>query len=161
MALVVLQHRLQLEDVAHEQQLLSAEGLGVAGVDAQYLVDEVDDVCAHHTDLVDDNEFYLAYQFALGACVFQRLLDVSAVIARVVGQQGMEGQSEETVQGGASGVDGGDARRGEDHVLLLRVLRHVSQEGALTRARLSRQEERTARVVHDLQGILPLLVVQV
>ena len=48
LAVVVLEHWFELVDVAHEQQLLAAEGLWVAGLDAQQLVDEVDDVCAHH-----------------------------------------------------------------------------------------------------------------
>ena len=150
-----------MEDVSHEQQLFATEWLWVASIDAQHLVDEINNVRAYHTDLIDDDELHFAYQLPLGASVLQRLLDVAAVVARVVGKQGMEGQSEETVQGGASGVDGCDARGCEDHVLLLRVLRDVSQECAFTRSSLPRQEERTAREVHNLQGILPLLIVEI
>ena len=112
MAVFVLEHGFELVDVAHEQQLLAAEGLGVAGVDAQHFVDEVDDVCAYHRDLVDDDEFDLSDEFALCARVFECLLDMSVAVARVVGEQGVEGQSEEAVEGGASGVDGGDASGG-------------------------------------------------
>ena len=150
-----------MEDVTYEQQLLAAEGLRIAGVDAQHFVDEVDDICPHHRYLVDDDELHLAYQLALGTCVFQRLLDVTLVVARVVGQQGMEGQTEEAVQRRTAGIDGGDTRRCEDDVFLLRVLGNVAQEGALTRAGLSREEKRTTGIVHDLQGVLPLLVVEV
>ena len=42
-------HGLELIDVAHEQELLAAEGLAhVAAIDAQHLVDEVDDVGPDH-----------------------------------------------------------------------------------------------------------------
>ena len=53
----------------------------------------------------------------------------------------MEGELEEAVERGATGIDGCDARRGEDDVLLLGVLGYVAQEGALTRARLSGEEK--------------------
>ena len=112
-------------------------------------------------NLVDDDEFDFTYQLALGTCVFQRFLDMPTIVARIVGQQGMEGQTEETVERGASGVDGRDARRGKDYVLLLRVLRDVAEKSALARACLSREEKRAAGVVHNLQGVLPLLVFKV
>ena len=149
LAVVVLEHR------------LAAEGLWVAGVDAQQLVDEVDDVCAHHRYLVDDDEFDLTDELALGTRVLQRLLDVAAVVARIVGQQGVEWQSEEAVERGASGVDGRDASRGEDHVLLLGGLCDIFQERRLTRAGLPCEKERATGIVDDLEGILPLLVIEV
>ena len=58
----------------------------------------------------------------------------------------------------AACIDGSNARRGQHHPFLLGVLGNVAQKCGLTRARLSRQEERTTRIVHYLQGILPLLV---
>ena len=86
---------------------------------------------------------------------------IAAIVALVVGQQWVEGQPEETVQCGAAGIDGCNARRGQHHPFLLGVLGNIAQERGLTRARLPRQEKRTARVVHYLQGILPLLVLYV
>ena len=161
LAVFVLEHGFELVDVTHEQQLLAAEGLGVAGVDAQHFVDEVDDVCAYHRDLVDDDEFDLSDEFSLCACVFESLLDMSVAVARVVGEQGVEGQSEEAVEGGASGVDGGDASGREDHVFLLCVAGDVAQERRLTRPCLSRKKERATGIVDDLEGVLPLLVIEI
>ena len=73
----------------------------------------------------------------------------------------MEGQTEEAVERGASGIDGGDARRGEDHVLLLRIVGHVAQERRFTRPCLPRKEERATGIVDDLEGILPLFVIEI
>ena len=45
LAVFLSDHGFQLIDVAHEQQLFAAEGLShVSAIDAQHLVDEVDDV---------------------------------------------------------------------------------------------------------------------
>ena len=55
---VLLDDGLQLEDVAHQQQLLAAEGLShVAAIDAQHAVDKVNNICAYHRYFVDDNQF--------------------------------------------------------------------------------------------------------
>ena len=161
LAVFVLEHGFQLVDVAHEQQLFATKGLGVAGVDAQHLVDEVDDIGTYHRDLVDDDELDLADEFALGSRVLQGLLDMAVAVARVVGQQGEEGQTEEAVEGGASGIDGSDTRRREDDMLLLRVLGHVAEERRLTRPCLSREKERATGIVDDLEGVLPLLVIEI
>ena len=49
LAVFLFDYRLQLIDIAHHEQLLASEGLShVAAIDAQYAVDEVDDVCPHH-----------------------------------------------------------------------------------------------------------------
>ena len=54
-------HRLQLEDIAHQKQLLAPERLShVAAIYPQYLVQEIDDIGTNHTDLIDDDELYLA-----------------------------------------------------------------------------------------------------
>ena len=42
----------------------------VAAVDAQHLVDKVDDVSPYHTDLVDDDEFDFLKQFDSVAAIF-------------------------------------------------------------------------------------------
>ena len=60
---------------------------------------------------------------------------------------------------GTTRIDGGDTRRGEDHMLLLRVVGHIAQERGFTRASLSGEEERATGIVDDLECILPLLVV--
>lgn len=73
----------------------------------------------------------------------------------------MEGELEKAVQGGASGVDGGYASRGEDNVLFLCVGADIPQECRLTGAGFSREEKRTAGVLYDLECLLKLLVVEV
>ena len=81
----------------------------------------VDDVGAYHGNLVDDDQFQLFQQFAVGFGVFEKFVDASPLQTevRVVGQQGVEGQFEEAVQGTASGIDGGYAGRCKHHVLFL------------------------------------------
>ncbi len=53
--------RLKLIDITDEEELLAAKRLThIAVVDAQHLVNKVNDVGAHHANLVDDNQFDLA-----------------------------------------------------------------------------------------------------
>ena len=68
----------------------------------------------------------------------------------------MERQLEETVQGAASGIDGGDARRSQHHVFFLRGLADVFQEGRLTCSCFSRKEYGLAGILDELQCILEL-----
>ena len=159
--LITLHHRLQLVDVAHQQQLLAAEGLAqVVRIDAQDAVHGVDEVRPHHRNLVDDDQFQLLQQLAVLLGVAQELVDASALQAQVgvVRQQRVEGQAEEAVQRAASGVDGGDARGSQDHVLLLHIVADVAQEGRFARACLARQEERLAGVLDELQRLAELTV---
>ena len=54
---VACHHRLELEYIAHKKQLLAAKGFThVVSIDAQHLVDKVDDIGTHHRYLVDDDE---------------------------------------------------------------------------------------------------------
>ena len=71
----------------------------------------------------------------------------------------MERQSEETVQRRPAGIDGSNARRCQDDILLPGILGNIAQECGLSRSRLSSEKERAARIVHNLQGVLPLLIV--
>ena len=83
-ALVGLHHRLQLENVAHEQQLLAAEGFAqVVAIDAQDAVDGVDDVGPHHRNLVDDDQLQLLEQLAVGLGILEELVDASLLQAQV------------------------------------------------------------------------------
>lgn len=68
----------------------------------------------------------------------------------------MKRQLEETVQGAASGVDGGDACRSQYHVFLLRGLADVFQEGRLTCSCFSRKEYGLAGILDEFQCILEL-----
>ena len=129
LALVFLDDWLKLVDVAYEQELLAAEWLAhVARVYAKHLVDEVDDVGAHHADFVNHDKLYLAQDFPFLGCVFQCAAYVARRVAGVVWQQRVEGQLEEAVQGRAAGVDGRYACRGEYDMFFLRVGADVAHE---------------------------------
>ena len=96
LAVFLTNHRFQLIDIAHEQELLAAKGFAhVAAIDAEHLVDEVDDVCTYHRNLIDDDEFQFAENLALLSVVLQGFADVASVVACVVGQQRVEWQLEE------------------------------------------------------------------
>ena len=73
----------------------------------------------------------------------------------------MERDFEETVQGGSSYVDGGNARRGQDHMLLPRIGTDISEECRLARPGLSCEEKGVTGVFHNLECILKLRIVGV
>ena len=50
----------------------------------------------------------------------------------------------------SGGIDGGDARRSEQHHSLRRHLLQMLEEGRLTRARLSREEKVGTRLLYDV-----------
>ncbi len=83
---VFLDHRFKLVDVSDKQELLSAEGFThVVAVNAQHLVDKVDDIGTYHADLINDDEFEFADDLDLFAIVSQRLADVSWRKLHVIG----------------------------------------------------------------------------
>ena len=87
LAVVLFHYRLQLEDIAHQQQLLAAEGLPhVLIVDSQHLVYEVYDVGPYHAYLVYDDQLQRPEQFYLLGVIAQCLAEVAHAIAAVVGQ---------------------------------------------------------------------------
>ena len=152
LAVFLFRHGLQLIDVADKEKLFAAVRLkAVAGVDAKHLVDEVNDVGAHHADLVDDDQLHLPDDLALLARVFQCLTDMALRETAVVGQKGMEGYLEETVERAATDVDGGDAGRGQDHMLLLRHTADMAQKGGLARAGLTCEKKAVMGVLDDLE----------
>ena len=88
--------------------------------------------------------------------VFEGALEVAGGKLGVVGQQGVEGQLEEAVDGLPSGVDGCNARGRQDDVFLFRVGTDVAQECAFARSRLSGQEDALMGVTYQAQRILEL-----
>ena len=146
-----------MEDVANQQHLFASEGLAVVvGVGAENAVDEVNDVCAHHGYLIDDDEVKALQELYLFLAVAQEVADAASGIAAVVGGQGVEGQLEEAVKGDASRIDGSNARRCQHNGLLACVLLDVSQEGALPRSGLTGEEEGVLCVADDVQCRLEL-----
>ena len=154
-ALVGLDHRLQLKHIPYQKHLLATKGLAhVAAVDPQDKVDEVDDIGSHHGNLVDDDEFHIADEADAVAGVLEEVLEPRGRIARIIGQQGMEGELEEAMKGAAPGIDGGNARGCQHHVLLAHVFTHIAQEGTLARAGTSCKEHRLAGEAHKGERIL-------
>ena len=159
-AFLVLHHRLQLEDVSHQQHLFPAERLThVLRVGAQNLVDEVDDVGTYHRNLVDDDQLQVLDEFPVVGAVFQEVVEFAALKAGVVRQERVKRQFEETVQGTPSGVDGRDSGRCQDHVFFPGHLADMLQKGRFAGSCLSRQEDGLAGVLNQFQGILKFRIV--
>ena len=84
LAFIPLYDGFQLENVAHKQDLLTAERFAqVAGVDAENAVYGVDDVGAYHGNLVNDDQLQFFEQFAMGLGVLEELVDASPLQAEV------------------------------------------------------------------------------
>ena len=96
----------------------------------------------------------------MGFGVFEKFVDASPLKAevRVIGQQGVERQFEEAVQGTASGIDGGYAGRGKHYMLFLRIRADIFQEGRFARTCFARQEYGLTGILNEVQGILKLFV---
>ena len=79
-ALVGFHHRFQLEGIAYQQQLLAAKWLTqVVGIDTQDTIDSIDNVCAHHRNLIDDDKFQLFEQLAVRLAVFEKFMDAPSL----------------------------------------------------------------------------------
>lgn len=91
-AVLLLHHRFQLIDVAHQQKLLSSERLPhIAAIHTQHLVDEIDDVGTHHTDLIDDDEFHFTDNLDFSELYFNvfRMLRTEYILS--LGSRGWKG----------------------------------------------------------------------
>jgi len=130
--------RRQLKEITDVEHLHAAEGqqrlLAEMPEDGIYRVQRIG---AHHTDLVDDEEFEFLQEFAFGA--LKRILRTGCWgpnkrgfprSTRVEGgQEGAKGQLEKRVQGSSAGVDSGDAGRGGDGHFFETVLPDIFEEG--------------------------------
>ena len=154
-------HRLQLIDVAHQQQLLATERQAhVARIDAQYPVDEIDHIGPHHRNFIDDNQLDLTQELALLFVVLEQVVDATAGQTQVgiVGQHGPERHLEKRMDGAAAHIDGGHSRRSQHNMLLLHMLAHILQKGRLACAGFSGKEYRLMRIANKAQGILKLFI---
>jgi hypothetical protein len=93
-------------------------------------VHRVEQVGRHHRDLVDDERVDLA----------QQPLHVAVLLDRLVADEA-DRQLEERVDGLATDVERGYARRGADHELLLAVEREVVEQRRLARAGAAGDEQ--------------------
>lgn len=162
LAVLLFQNGLQLIDISHEEHLLASKRLAhLMTVDAQDLVDEVDNIGSHHRHLVNDYQLHLAQELDLFAIIAQRLADIACRITGVGRQQRMEGEFEEGMERSASSIDGSNARRRKDDMLLLGRSSNIAEEGRFACPRLARQEERVMRELDNLECLLQLLIVQI
>ena len=132
LSLVGLHHGLQLKHVAHEQQLFPSERhSGISREDSQNLVNAIYQVGSHHRDLVDNNQLYFLQYFSLLFRVLKEVVDASSLGAQVwiVGHHRPEREFKERVQRNATRIDSRDACWCQHHILFLRVLTNVFQEG--------------------------------
>jgi len=158
----LLDDRLQLVDIADEQQLFASERLAHAvAIDTEHLVDEVNDVGPDHAHLVDDDQFKAFDDLDLLGIVLQGVAQMSDGVADVIGNERMKRNFEEAVERGATGVDGGNACRSENDVFLLGVGRNVSEKSRFTSPRLSCEEKRAMGKLYDLESLLHLRVLQI
>ena len=80
---------------------------------------------------------------------------------RVVGQQRMEGQLEEAVQGTSSGIDSRYSRRCEHDMLLFRRAAYIFQKRGFSRPCLAREEDRLPGILYQLECVLKFGVVRI
>ncbi len=142
-------HRGELVQVANHEELHTAERQVVALAKlSEHGIDGIEQVAAHHTDLVDDQKVDASDDVALRLAELKSFLFAPAKGS--AGHIGRERQLEERVDGHSPGVDGGDARRSQHHHSLGRKPLEFLEEGCLTRARLSREEEVGTRLLYDV-----------
>ncbi len=154
--------RFQLEYVAHHQYLLAGERLALVAAEvAEQLVHEVDDVGAYHRNLVDDNQLQRSQHLYETARVVHALRQVGLRKFAVVVEQRLQRYVEKRVQCLSSGIDGGNARRGEHHILLVRMLRDVFQKCRFASAGLAGHEHRVVGEFYQRQYLLKFIVVQI
>ena len=122
-------YRFELKDVAHEEELLSAEGFAhILVVDAENAVHEVDHVGTYHRNLVDDNQVELLNDFHFLFWVSERLAYPARRIVGVVWDKGFQRHLEESVHCHAPHIHGSDAGGGEDNEFLPGCLADIFQE---------------------------------
>ena len=147
-------HRRQLLQVANHQQLYPAKGLIAVAEPAQHAVDGVQQVAAHHRYLVNDQQVQRRDDFPL------LLAEIKLRLNLRTRHEGREGQLEERMDGHAPRIDGRHTRRCHHDAALAAVLHHRLQERRLSRAGLTRQEDATPRVLHEVPGMtqFPILL---
>ena len=142
-------HRSQLLQIAYHQELHTAERQIVAlAVLAKHRVDGVEQIAAHHTDFIDDQQVDASDDVSLEfAELIAFLFATSEGCTRNVRRKR---KLEERMNGHSSGVDGGNACRGKHHHSFRRQFFQVLEKGRLTCARLSGKEEISTCLFYDV-----------
>ena len=142
-------HGCQLLQIAYHQELHTTERQIVAlAILAKHRIYSIEQIAAHHTDFVDNEQVDTADDIALELAELIAFLFAAAKgRARHVWR---EGKLEERMDGHSSGVDGCNARRSKHNHSFGRQFFQSLEEGRLTCARLSGKEEVGICLFYDI-----------
>ena len=145
-------HGRQLLQVTDHQQLYTAEGLVSVAEAPEYGVDGIEQVAAHHRDLVDDQ------QVERGDDAAFLLAEVELALDAGIGHEGRERQLEEGVDGDTAGIDGCHTCGRHNDRAFLALFYDGLQEGGLSRTCLARKEDAATCVLYEVPCIAQSLV---
>lgn len=142
-------HGCQLLQIAYHQELHTTKRQIVAlAILAKHRIYSIEQIAAHHTDFVDNEQVDTADDIALEFAELIAFLFAAAKgRARHVWR---EGKLEERMDGHSSGVDGCNARRSKHNHSFGRQFFQSLKEGRLTCARLSGKEEVGICLFYDI-----------
>lgn len=137
----------ELVEIADEDHLQPAEPVaGARSVEAEELLDRIEQVGPNHRDLVDDDGVEMAEDVGGRGLRARQFADG---VRRDVGLE-----AEERMDGLAVDVEGGDAGRGQDGDPLLGPGAEIFEERGFPGAGLAGDEDVAVRVLHDVKGAL-------
>ena len=145
-------HGCELVKVTDHQQLHTAKGPCRITVSSQHIVDGIEQVAAHHGDLVDDQHVERADDAPF---LLAKVIAVLKCSARHIGR---ERQLEKAVDGHSTCVDGRHAGRCHDDDALGGMLLQRLEEGSLTRSGLSGEKDADAGVLSEFPCVAQLFV---
>ena len=142
-------HWCQLLQIAYHQELHTAERQVVAlAVLAKHRVDGVEQIAAHHTDFIEDQQVDASDDVSLEfAELIAFLFATSEGCTRNIWRKR---KLEERMNGHSSGVDGGNTCWGKHNHSFRRLLLKLFQEGCFTCACLARKKEVSAGLFYDV-----------
>ena len=144
-------HRRELIEVADKNHLDPAEGFfRLPAVEAKEFFHTVQEVGPHHGDFVDDDGFQLFIE-GRPVAVFEALfLDLIQGDIRFKAAEGMDGL--------APDIEGGHPGGGQDGDFFVGHFSKMIQQSGFPRSRLSGDKKVPVRILHQVQGLLKLLV---
>ena len=135
----------KLLQVANHEQLHTAEGERAVAVLSENGINLVEQVGTHHGYFIDDNQVQTANQLDFLFSQFE----VHFLVV-VLGDERRKRQLEKGMDGGSAGIDGGDARGGQNHHALGRVPLQFAQESSFSCSCFSGQEQVGISKFYDL-----------
>ena len=136
-------HGGELLQVANHEQLDASEGFEMVAEAPQHMVDGVEQVAAHHGNLVDDEQVERCDDASLLLAEVKPVFDVG------IGNKRCEWQLEERVDGDPSCIDGRHPCWRHDNGSLSGAFHNGLEEGCLSCSGLSRKEDALPGVFHQ------------